>query len=157
MLQKRITASKSTQLADSPTPVSFPNMNRGTSHIFLLVLPDALTAQIAAFRLRLLGYDLQLKESAEDADTFLTSNTPRMLIVDPELPGMSGLELIRRIRREPDTKDTPVLICSDDSSRDAVRKAFLAGADGYLLTPFDPAVLESKVESLLRSRSLAAV
>ena len=126
-------------------------MSHETSEL-LLVLHESLTTDVAAFRLRLLGYEVDVVASAEQALTKLETTEPDMLIVDSNLPGISGLELIIRIRRDERTRNTPVLVCSGESSLDVVNKAFFSGADGYLLTPFDPAVLESKVESLLNER-----
>ena len=71
------------------------------------------------------------------------------MIVDTKLPEGDGIEWLAELRLEFKVEDFPVLMFSLDPSLESVRRAILAGAQDYLITPFDPTVLEEKVENLL--------
>ena len=124
---------------------------------FLLVISDKTTAAISAFRLRLLGFRVEMVGRGEDVAATLPQFTPGLAIVELALPGISGFELISLLRKELPT-EIPIIALSPDSSPESVKQAFLAGANEYLLMPFDPAVLEQKIEQLTSpasSRQLA--
>ncbi|MDQ1525098.1 MAG: hypothetical protein QOE47_3022 [Pyrinomonadaceae bacterium] len=97
---------------------------------------------------RRLGYDVEEKESAEDAlQPALTGNYD-CFIFDVQMPGMSGLELLRKLRER--HIHTPTLfLTAQDKLEDKVA-GFEAGTDDYLTKPFEPRELELRVEALLR-------
>lgn len=114
----------------------------------LLVEEDATLSEISAFRLELLGYEVVPRQSAEQALQWLEENKPSIVIVDLTLPGMDGVEFINRLSNDLRTSEIPVMALSTNSDLEEVQKAFAAGADEYLVIPYDPLVLESKVERL---------
>lgn len=115
----------------------------------LLVQQDLLAGSIAAFRLRLLGFDITCVERGEDVPAAVMEQVPDLILVETRLPGINGFEVISRLRADEKTSNVPVLACSSDSTPESVRQAYMAGATDYLLMPFDPAILEQKVETLL--------
>ncbi|APZ94722.1 response regulator [Fuerstiella marisgermanici] len=123
----------------------------------LLVQHNQQTADITSFRLQLLGYDVVSLKRGEDVPQSVELQLPDLLLVESRLPGIDGFEVTSRLRANERTAAIPVLICSPDSSRESVRNAFSAGADDYLIMPFDPATLENKVESLLANGRVVAV
>jgi DNA-binding response OmpR family regulator len=114
----------------------------------LLVEEDATLLDITAFRLELLGYEVVTHESGEKALQWMEENLPSVVIVDTTLPGMNGIDFINRLSNDLRTSDVPVMVLSTNSDLEDVQKAFTAGADEYLVIPYDPIVLESKVERL---------
>jgi DNA-binding response OmpR family regulator len=114
----------------------------------LLVEEDATLLDITAFRLELLGYEVIAKESAELALKWLADDLPSAVIVDTTLPGMDGIEFINRLSNDLRTSEVPVMVISTNSDLEDVQKAFTAGADEYLVIPYDPIVLEDKLERL---------
>ena len=122
----------------------------------LLVQHDQQAAAIVGFRLELLGYDVTHVSLPEDVAMQLESIVPDLALVDTRPSGIDGLEVIGRIRTADRTAHVPILACSPDSSPHSVQEAFVAGANDYLIEPFDPATLESKVEALLASESVRA-
>jgi len=114
----------------------------------LLVEEDPTLLEITAFRLELLGYDVVTHGSAEQALDWLREHLPTLIIVDYLLPGMSGVELVNRLSDDMRTSDIPIMMLSTDSVLEDVQKAYNAGADEFLVIPYDPIVLESKVERL---------
>lgn len=122
-------------------------MARETPSI-LLIEEDPTLLDITAFRLELLGYEPIKAESAEKALEWLHQELPTLVIVDQFLPGMDGVELLNRLSNDVRTSDVPVIFLSVNSDLDDVQRAYNAGADEYLVIPYDPVVLEAKVERL---------
>ncbi|TWU63451.1 MULTISPECIES: response regulator [Crateriforma] len=118
----------------------------------LLVHSDARLAEITCFRLELLGYGIRVCCSGTDALSEISKSVPDLIIVDTTLTDMDGLEWLTRLRAEYAPVDLPALVFSQDPSLETVERAFMSGAQDYLLTPFDPTVLEQKVERLLDSK-----
>jgi CheY-like chemotaxis protein len=114
----------------------------------LFVEEDPILMEITAFRLELLGYEVVTQESAERAIEWLNEHTPTLIIVDHMLPGMDGIEFINRLSNDTRTGDIPIMLLSTNGDLEDVQKAYNAGADEYLVIPYDPMVLESKVERL---------
>jgi CheY-like chemotaxis protein len=114
----------------------------------LLVEEDAILLEITAFRLELLGYEVVPTDSGERALDWLQNNLPTMVIADQFLPGIDGYELLNRLSNDIRTSDLPVIFLSVNSDLEDVKKAYNAGADEYLVIPYDPVVLEQKVERL---------
>jgi len=117
----------------------------------LLVEDDKTLADVTAFRLELLGYEVVIHHSAEDALQWIESELPDLVILDLALPGVDGLELTNRLKNEPRTTDIPVMAFSTAPDLDMVQRAYAAGVREYLVTPYDPAVLEEKLESMLQT------
>lgn len=121
----------------------------------LLVEEEPTLREITAFRLELLGYEVIKKESAEHALEWLREQLPTLIIVDQFLPGIDGFELLNRLSNDVRTSEVPVMVLSANSDLDDVQKAFHAGADEYLVTPYDPFMLESKIQRLVSATSEA--
>lgn len=124
-------------------------MSNQTAHI-LLVEFDPVLRDITAFRLELLGYQLTCKESADEAAKWLKDDMPNLIAVG-HLEDMEPVEFLNQLSNEPATSELPMIFVSADSELHEVQKAYNAGADEYLVTPFDPLVLEKKVEGLLKA------
>jgi CheY-like chemotaxis protein len=116
--------------------------------VILFVEEDATLLEITAFRLELLGYKVVRQQSAERALEWLRQQLPTLIIVDHVLPGMDGIEFINRLSNDIRTSDIPVMFLSTNADLEDVQRAYNAGADEYLVIPYDPIVLESKVERL---------
>lgn len=114
----------------------------------LFVEEDPILLEITAFRLELLGYVVVTQQSAERALEWLHDQLPTLIIVDHMLPGMDGIEFINRLSNDTRTSDIPIMFLSTNGDLEDVQRAYNAGADEYLVIPYDPMVLESKVERL---------
>ncbi|MBN1851760.1 MAG: response regulator [Pirellulales bacterium] len=115
----------------------------------LLVEEEQVLAEITQFRLELLGYKVVHFTSAEDALAWLQNELPNLIIIDQVLPGMAGTDLINRLSNDEKIGEIPVILLSSNADLDEVQKAYNAGADEYLVAPYDPAVLERKIDFLL--------
>lgn len=115
---------------------------------FLLVEDDTLLAQAIGDSLRPLSPSLTLAHTGSEALGALNAARFDLILLDLGLPGLSGLEVLQRLRRH--DAHTPVLIVTArDALEDRVRGLDL-GADDYLVKPFDPRELEARVRALLR-------
>jgi len=115
----------------------------------LLIVEDSMLAEVARFRLELLGNTVTTVPSAEEGLSRLQNRLPNLIVLDRDLPGMEGTELVRRLKSDERTAGIPALMLSKRAHLGDVQEAFDAGADDYLVTPFDPLVLERKVEALV--------
>ena len=71
-----------------------------------------------------------------------------VLLVDWEMPGMSGIEFIRTVRADPAHADTPIIMISTLNSSDRMVEAIEAGANEYIMKPFTKEILAMKLEIL---------
>lgn len=115
----------------------------------LLIEEDPTLAEITAFRLELLGHSVSTLHSGEDGLKWLVDQIPELIIIGHFLPGIDGMELLNRISNDVRTSEIPTILLSPNSELDDVQKAFNAGADEYLVTPFDPQTLEQKIHRLV--------
>ena len=120
----------------------------------LLMASEPVLADLVSFRLELLGYDIFVVGSGGEASDRLHRHRYDLVICDTTLTDGDGLDWLTKTRLVTDADSLPVMILSLDPSLDTVCRAYLAGAQDYLITPFDPTVLEQKVEHLLKGASL---
>jgi two-component system response regulator MtrA len=78
---------------------------------------------------------------------------PDLVILDQSLPGMQGLDILRALRRLPALYLTPILMLSAKGGEAAVDEAMGAGANDYLVKPFEPEHLVARVTDVLRNNS----
>ena len=81
---------------------------------------------------------------------------PDLVILDQSLPGMQGLEILKRLRQMPATYLTPILMLTGKRGDLSVDEALEAGADDYLVKPFEPDDLVRRVDAALAAKSFAA-
>jgi DNA-binding response OmpR family regulator len=115
----------------------------------ILIVDDDLSMRmLLAEYFRRLGFEVEEKESAEEALEHAVSGRFDCFIFDVSMPGMSGLELLRRVRDR--GVETPAMFLTAHDAVDDKVAGFQAGADDYLAKPFSPRELEVRVEALLR-------
>lgn len=117
----------------------------------LLIEEEPVLRDVTAFRLELLGYEVDQCDNADAALARLQQVLPDVVIVGFSLPGIDGTELIDRLSNDVRTSEIPMMLLSPHSDLDDVQRAFNAGADEYLVTPYDPMMLERKVERLAQA------
>ena len=84
-----------------------------------------------------------------EALTVLRSHAVRLIMCDINMPGMSGLELLKKIKEEGLAKDVPIVMVTTEGSGQQVRQALQSGARGYIRKPFTAEHIESNVKPLL--------
>jgi two-component system cell cycle response regulator DivK len=83
------------------------------------------------------GFEVRTASTAEEALEMAQSFRPRLVLADIQLPGMDGLEMTRRLKAAPETRDTVVLALTAFAMKGDEEKAFAAGCDGYITKPID--------------------
>ncbi len=115
---------------------------------YLLVVDDepALRLLLAAYFKK--QYEVLLAENGEEALEMLKLSEPQAMVVDISMDGMDGLSLIRELRASSKWHHVPILVLSgNDTSNDRIT-ALRAGADDYLVKPFNPEELEVRLENI---------
>ena len=93
------------------------------------------------------GYEVRAVADGDGALAATGSFRPNLVLLDGELPGVDGWAVARRLRQ---TSDLPIVFVTGSDSRDRVRAGFDAGGDDYVIKPFDPQELSSRVKAILR-------
>jgi len=92
-------------------------------------------------------------EDAEEAMRLLADTLPDLVLLDWMLPGSSGMELARRIKREELTTHIPIIMLTAKSSESDKINGLDAGADDYITKPFSPRELIARIKAVLRRTS----
>jgi two-component system chemotaxis response regulator CheY len=88
---------------------------------------------------------------ADDGQTalpVLKSGSFDFLITDWNMPGMTGIELLKAVREDPDLNSLPVLMVTAEAKKDQIIEAAQAGVNGYVVKPFTATVLQEKIEKI---------
>jgi two-component system phosphate regulon response regulator PhoB len=116
----------------------------------LLVDEDATVLTILRAMLAACGVDTHIASSAEEALDLLRRKSFDVVIVEPALDGMSGLELCRRLRAEPSFASMPILVLTSHTTDRDIREAVHAGADDFVAKPFRAHELRARVLGLMQ-------
>ena len=119
-----------------------------------IVEPDEILSDLVSFRLELLGHDVKIWDTAGRMLTELPDYPVDLMIVDTYQSDMPGWDAIQKVRHSYAADELPILTLSVDTDLSLVEQAYKAGANDYLITPFDPTVLQEKTDALLLSRRL---
>ena len=105
--------------------------------------------ELVLFKLRQSGYAAHSCGDGPSALSEARADRPDLLVLDLNMPGMSGLDVCRALRADPATAAIPVIMLTARSSEADVGAGFAAGADDYVPKPFSPRELVSRVEAVL--------
>ena len=119
-------------------------------YVVYIVEDDRNIREIEMFSLKNSGYTIEEFECGKDFFKRLSVRKPDLVLLDIMLPDMDGLEILKKIRRTPETKKLPIILVTAKTGEiDKVRGLDL-GADDYLTKPFGVMELISRVKALLR-------
>ena len=120
----------------------------------LIADDDADIRDLVAFKLEQAGYEVITAEDGPAALSAAHDKVPDIAVLDVSMPGMSGLDVCRMLRADPSTADMMIIMLTARAQETDVEGGFSAGADDYLIKPFSPRELTSRVQALLsRARS----
>jgi putative two-component system response regulator len=116
-----------------------------------IVLVDDIEANLNLLSavLRREGYSVFPAREGLTALALVVSETPDLVVTDVMMPGIDGFELCRRVKSNPATRLTPVIVVTSLAERDDRIAGINAGADDFLTKPFDPHELRARVRSLV--------
>ncbi|AEB44130.1 MULTISPECIES: response regulator [Micromonospora] len=118
--------------------------------VILVVDDDEDIARFVEFNLRLHGFDVMLASDGQEALELIERQRPDLAVVDLMMPRIDGLELTRRLRADPMTAVLPVIMLTAKGMTQDKVNGLSAGADDYLVKPFDTLELLARVTSTLR-------
>ncbi|GBD43752.1 Phosphate regulon transcriptional regulatory protein PhoB [bacterium HR40] len=116
----------------------------------LIVEDEAALRKILAYNLRAANFEVLQAADAEEAELLVTEQPPDLVILDWMLPGMSGLEFCRRLRRRPATAELPVVMLTARAEETDRLRGLDMGADDYVTKPFSTAELIARIRAVLR-------
>ncbi|WP_251921256.1 response regulator [Salinibacter ruber] len=119
---------------------------------FLIVDDSPTMLRIIRNALQEIGYDdIVEAEDGEDALEKLEENAPDFVVTDWNMPNMNGVDLTSNIRNHPEYSDLPILMITTRGMKEDVKTAMKAEVNNYIVKPFEPEVLEEKVDSCLEA------
>jgi two-component system, OmpR family, phosphate regulon response regulator PhoB len=119
------------------------------AHILIVEDEEALTL-LLRYNLEAEGYEVESVARGDDAETRFKENLPDLVILDWMLPGLSGIELCRRLRVRADSKLLPIIMLTARGEESERVRGLATGADDYLVKPFSVPELMARVRALLR-------
>ncbi len=96
------------------------------------------------------GYEVDTVLRGDEAEIQLQERVPDLLILDWMLPGLSGIELCRRLRNRPETERLPIILLTARGEESERVRGLSTGADDYVVKPFSTPELLARVRALLR-------
>jgi CheY-like chemotaxis protein len=103
-------------------------------------------------RLTRRGFEVTISRNGAESVEWAKTLQPDVIVMDLNLPGVDGWEATRRLKKQPETKEIPIIVLTADPKEKSREKALAAGCDEFELKPIDFEGLIGKIQSLL-SRS----
>src|SRR5262249_19827572 len=120
----------------------------------LLAEDDEEIRELIVFKLTSAGYEVHAVPDGERAVEVATALLPDLVILDWMMPRMSGLDACVELRKNPAFGALPIVLLTAKGQEVDVERGFSAGVDDYIIKPFSPRELASRIEALLmRTRS----
>lgn len=116
----------------------------------LLIEDDDLTAGLIRFLVERLGHTLIWAADGESGRRQLKESRPDLIMLDLMLPFIDGHDLLREIRQQPETAQTPVLVMTGKTREEDIQRVLDAGASDFLAKPFQPAELSNRLGRLIK-------
>ena len=96
------------------------------------------------------GFDVRTVADGDEVETLVDERRPELILLDWMLPGLSGLEVCRRMRSRKDTRDIPIIMLTARGEEAERVRGLATGADDYVVKPFSVPELIARVHSVLR-------
>jgi two-component system phosphate regulon response regulator PhoB len=119
----------------------------------LIVEDEEPLTLLLRYNLEAEGYSVDSAGRGDDAEIMLREQVPDLVILDWMLPGLSGIELCRRLRLRPETQGLPVILLTARGEESERVRGLATGADDYVVKPFSVPELLARVRALLRRAS----
>ncbi|MBI4848398.1 MAG: chemotaxis response regulator CheY [Nitrospirae bacterium] len=117
----------------------------------ILVVDDFSTMRrIVKNLLRQLGYE-NIEEAEDGAQAYskLKNGGYGFVVSDWNMPNMDGLEMLKKVRSDPELKDLPILMVTAEAEKEKVITAIQAGVNNYIVKPFTGEILKEKMDKIL--------
>jgi two-component system, OmpR family, phosphate regulon response regulator PhoB len=119
----------------------------------LVVEDEPAIAELLSVNLGFAGYKVVQAADAETAEGMIDRELPALILLDWMLPGMSGVQLARRLRGQDRTRDIPIIMLTARTDETDKVEGLETGADDYITKPFSPKELMARIKAVLRRRA----
>jgi two-component system, OmpR family, phosphate regulon response regulator PhoB len=116
----------------------------------LIVEDEAPLMELLRYNLEAEGFRVAVSETGEDAEMLVNEERPDLIVLDWMLPGVSGIEICRRIRSRPETRSIPIILLTARGEEADRIRGLSTGADDYVVKPFSLPELMARVRAILR-------
>jgi DNA-binding response OmpR family regulator len=131
------------------TPSSAPSAASRKKRV-LVVDDEKDLVELISFNLARNGYEILTAHSGNEALEIATSQLPDIIVLDLMLPGLSGLDVARRLKAEPKTNAIPIIMLTAKGEETDVVVGLTLGADDYVTKPFSMKILIARLNTVLR-------
>jgi two-component system chemotaxis response regulator CheY len=114
----------------------------------LVVDDSGIVRRVATEILDDLGFDCRQAGDGQDALSKCKQSMPDVVLLDWNMPVMDGLEFLKALRNLPDGSQPTVIFCTTENDIEKIQQALSAGADEYIMKPFDHDLLSGKLAQL---------
>ena len=121
-----------------------------TAKTVLIVDDEAPIREMIAMALEMADYRVLEADNAQTAHAMVVDHQPDLLLLDWMMPGTSGIELARRLKREETTAELPIIMLTAKGAEDNKIQGLESGADDYITKPFSPRELVARLKAVLR-------
>jgi DNA-binding response OmpR family regulator len=120
-----------------------------TPRTALVADDDADVRDLVAFKLEHAGYTVTQVGDGVQALEAIARELPSVALIDVMMPGLSGIDVVRELRRQERTRSLPVILLTAKAQEHDIEAGFATGADDYIVKPFSPRELLSRVTALV--------
>lgn len=120
----------------------------------LIVEDEAPLREMISYAMSTAGFVPLMAEDVDQAYTLIDNELPDLILLDWMLPGLAGVEFVKRLRRDEYTREVPVVMLTARSDEADKLAGFEAGVDDYVVKPFSPRELIARIKAVLRRTSV---
>ena len=107
---------------------------------------------LVSFRLDRAGHEVLTARNGEEALELICERHPDAAVLDVKMPKLTGIDVVRQVRKDEAVRDTPVILLSAGVQEDTIASGFEAGANDYIRKPFSPDDLVQRLSAVLAGR-----
>ncbi len=120
----------------------------------LVVDDDLVNLDLLSRRLSQQGYEITTVDSGQKALDMMSEHGFDLVVLDMKMPGLSGIQVLRKLKSDPELRSTPVIMISAMDNTDSVVQCIALGAEDYVFKPFNPVLLKARVGAALEKYRL---
>ena len=133
--------------AQAPAPAQ-PAATPATAKQCLIVDDSRVIRRVSRGIVESLGFAVNEAENGEEALLRCARAMPDLILLDWNMPVMTGIQFVTALRAQPEGKKPKVVFCTTENADSFIGKAIAAGADGYVVKPFDEPTLREKLQRI---------
>jgi DNA-binding response OmpR family regulator len=149
--KKAVESSPSVSPAPLPAQLDIPQLPDTTEYQILIVDDNDMNRDMLSRRLKRVGYGVLTAEDGESGLALLQEQRVDLILLDIMMPGISGLEVLQRIRQSHSQVQLPIIMATAKDESEEIVRAFELGANDYVTKPIDLPVLLARIKMHLRT------